>query len=157
MSKSKPLPKHWADLIPISAIGLVVYILSSKLELFERIHSASRAHEHWQLDELLVLLMVLGACFAVYSFRRWRELSRALHEVRTLRGIIPICARCKKIRSDDGYWSQVDEYVRDHTGAEFSHSICPECAAELYPEMCGPDTGAGSGAAVDEDDEAASS
>jgi PAS domain S-box-containing protein len=62
-----------------------------------------------------------------------RRLQQALDEVRTLRGIVPICANCKKIRDDKGYWNQVEVYVRDHTEAEFSHGICPDCAKELYP------------------------
>ena len=52
-----------------------------------------------------------------------------------LRGILPICAHCKKIRDDQGYWSQAEVYVRDHTEAEFSHGICPECIEKLYPEF----------------------
>ena len=64
-----------------------------------------------------------------------QELQKALNEVRTLRGIIPICASCKKIRDDKGYWNQVEAYVRDHSEAEFSHGICPECMKELYPEF----------------------
>ncbi len=65
------------------------------------------------------------------------ELQRALAEIKTLRGIVPICASCKKIRDDHGYWSQVEVYVRDHTEAEFSHSVCPECMKKLYPEFAG--------------------
>ena len=65
-----------------------------------------------------------------------RALERALREeVRTLRGIVPICASCKKIRDDRGFWNQVDVYVQDHTEAEFSHGICPECAERLYPGL----------------------
>jgi sigma-B regulation protein RsbU (phosphoserine phosphatase) len=63
------------------------------------------------------------------------ELRMALDQIKTLRGILPICANCKKIRDDQGYWSQVEVYVRDHTEAEFSHSICPECIKKLYPEL----------------------
>ncbi|MCX5856051.1 MAG: response regulator transcription factor [Deltaproteobacteria bacterium] len=63
------------------------------------------------------------------------ELRQAIDQIKTLRGIIPICANCKKIRDDQGYWNQVEIYVRDHTEAEFSHSICPECMKELYPEF----------------------
>lgn len=62
------------------------------------------------------------------------ELRDALDHVKTLRGIVPICASCKRIRDDQGYWKQVEAYVREHTNAEFSHGICPECAAKLYPE-----------------------
>ncbi len=63
------------------------------------------------------------------------ELHRALDQIKTLRGIVPICSNCKKIRDDQGYWSQVEVYVRDHTEAEFSHSICPECREKLYTEL----------------------
>ena len=56
-----------------------------------------------------------------------RRLQQALDEVRTLRGILPICAYCKKIRDDEGYWNQVEKYVSDHTEAKFSHGICPTC------------------------------
>jgi len=65
------------------------------------------------------------------------ELQRALAEIKTLRGIVPICARCKKIRDDAGFWQQVEVYVRNHSEAEFSHGICPECMKKLYPELAG--------------------
>lgn len=61
------------------------------------------------------------------------DLRRALEEIKTLRGIIPICASCKKIRDDKGFWNQIESYIRDHSEAEFSHGICPECAKKLYP------------------------
>ncbi len=62
------------------------------------------------------------------------NLSDALAKIKTLSGILPICASCKKIRDDRGYWNQVEAYVRDHSEAEFSHSICPDCAIKLYPD-----------------------
>jgi PAS domain S-box-containing protein len=61
-------------------------------------------------------------------------LYKAFKDIKTLRGILPICAACKKIRDDAGYWHQVEEYVHAHTEADFSHGICPECIASLYPE-----------------------
>jgi DNA-binding NtrC family response regulator len=63
-----------------------------------------------------------------------RELQQALAEVKTLSGLLPICASCKKIRDDKGYWSQIEVYIRDHSQAEFSHGLCPDCAKKLYPE-----------------------
>ena len=63
------------------------------------------------------------------------DLQDALAEVMTLRGIIPICSYCKKVRDDKGYWNQIESYIRDHSEADFSHSICPECAKELYPDL----------------------
>jgi PAS domain S-box-containing protein len=63
------------------------------------------------------------------------ELKQALAEVRTLSGLLPICAQCKKIRDDRGYWNQIEVYLRDHTDANFSHGVCPDCARELYPGL----------------------
>lgn len=62
------------------------------------------------------------------------ELSTALDRVRTLEGIIPICANCKSVRSDKGYWTQVESYLSEHTGALFTHSLCPDCASRLFPD-----------------------
>lgn len=61
------------------------------------------------------------------------ELQDALNEIKTLRGILPICASCKKIRDDKGYWNQIEEYIRARSDAEFSHGLCPDCAKKLYP------------------------
>lgn len=63
------------------------------------------------------------------------ELQEALLNIKTLRGLIPICAHCKKVRDDDGYWQRLDEFVRAHSDAQFSHSLCPHCTEELYPEL----------------------
>jgi hypothetical protein len=67
--------------------------------------------------------------------QREEALQKALNEVKTLRGILPICANCKKIRDDKGYWRQVESYISDHVEVEFSHGICPECARKLYPTI----------------------
>lgn len=63
------------------------------------------------------------------------KLEEALAKVKKLSGLLPICASCKKIRDDKGYWNQIETYIRDHSEAEFSHSICPECAKKLYPDL----------------------
>jgi len=64
---------------------------------------------------------------------RTKELQIALDEVKVLSGFLPICASCKQIRDDKGYWTQIESYIRDHSEAEFSHGICPDCAKKLYP------------------------
>lgn len=64
------------------------------------------------------------------------ELQEALENIKTLKGLIPICSNCKKVRDDDGFWQQVEAYVSKRSQAEFSHSLCPECAKKLYPEYC---------------------
>lgn len=63
------------------------------------------------------------------------ELKDALSKVKTLSGLLPICAACKKIRDDKGYWNQIESYIRGHSEAEFSHSICPECARKVYNDI----------------------
>ncbi len=63
------------------------------------------------------------------------ELKEALSQVKTLRGFLPICASCKKIRDDQGYWHQIETYIRDHSEADFSHGICMDCARRLYPDL----------------------
>jgi two-component system, cell cycle sensor histidine kinase and response regulator CckA len=62
------------------------------------------------------------------------HLNETLSKVKTLSGLLPICASCKMIRDDHGYWQKLETYVREHSGAEFSHSICPDCMDRLYPE-----------------------
>jgi phosphoserine phosphatase RsbU/P len=63
------------------------------------------------------------------------ELYQALEQIKTLRGILPICASCKNIRNDAGYWQQVEVYIREHSDAEFSHGLCPDCLKSLYPDF----------------------
>lgn len=63
------------------------------------------------------------------------QLQEALAEIKTLSGLLPICANCKKIRNDKGYWQQIEEYIGAHSEAKFSHSICPQCMKILYPEL----------------------
>ena len=91
----------------------------------------------------LFLLALLWFSFFgayVYNLRRRlhvknADLNKALNRVNTLSGLLPICATCKKIRNDAGYWQQIDDYIRTHSDAELSHSVCPECAKKDYPEL----------------------
>lgn len=69
------------------------------------------------------------------------KLEQAFAEIKILKGILPICASCKKILDDKGAWKQIESYIRDHSEVEFSHGICPECAKKLYPELYPPDSG----------------
>jgi len=64
-----------------------------------------------------------------------RQLKEALDKIRKLKQLLPICAKCKKIRNDDGYWEQIDAYITEHSDTVFSHGLCPECAKEMYPEL----------------------
>lgn len=69
------------------------------------------------------------------------QLQEALTKVKTLSGLLPICASCKRIRNDEGYWQQIESFIREHSQAEFSHGICPECMEKLYPELVGKKKG----------------
>lgn len=98
---------------------------------------------------------VLSQAIEVYSLRQARremlvelarrnkELEETLAQVKRLEGMLPICAACKKIRDDHGYWQQIEQYIGEHSQAVFSHGICPECMKKLYPEYC--DEGEGNG------------
>jgi len=68
-----------------------------------------------------------------------RNLQEALAKVKLLSGFLPICTSCKKIRDDRGYWNQIESYISTHSDVEFSHSVCPECAKKLYPDLVDDD------------------
>ncbi|MBU0490822.1 MAG: response regulator [Chloroflexi bacterium] len=68
---------------------------------------------------------------------RNHELQEALSTIKTLKGLIPICAGCKKIRDDQGYWNHLEAYIMAHSDAQFSHGLCPDCARRLYPSVFG--------------------
>jgi len=84
-----------------------------------------------ELATYLGLLTFLTYCFVLFR----RRLDRAVDDVKVLSGLLPICASCKRIRDDQGYWSQIESYLRVHTEAEFSHGLCPDCATRLYPDI----------------------
>ncbi len=64
------------------------------------------------------------------------DLTEALKQIRALRGLLPICSSCKKIRDDRGYWNAIEQYIMEHSEAEFTHGICPDCLKKYYPEAC---------------------
>ncbi|MBF0496986.1 MAG: response regulator [Deltaproteobacteria bacterium] len=80
-------------------------------------------------------LLVRAIRYALERQKLLQELKEALTSVKTLRGLLPICAHCKKIRDDKGYWNQIESYIRTHSEADFSHGICPECVKKDYPDL----------------------
>ena len=84
---------------------------------------------------LMLVNVAASAGFLYLGFDRVeRELRAAVSEVRTLSSLLPICASCKKVRDDGGYWRQIETYLRSHSGIAFTHGYCPDCVAKLYPE-----------------------
>jgi hypothetical protein len=104
------------------------------------------------LDALLLLLLIIPVLY-VFFYKPFlfdieerekaemekdaaiAKLEKAIAEIKVLKGFIPICANCKKIRDDAGYWQHVETYIRDRSEIEFSHAICPDCSKKLYPEF----------------------
>ncbi len=83
-----------------------------------------------RLRELLIIL--------IHSFRlRQKELEEVKDDIKILSGLLPICASCKKIRDDQGYWNQIESYIIKHSEAEFTHGMCPKCLDKMYPEIPG--------------------
>jgi len=122
-----------------TAVIIVLYwIFESVVDLFffpqaslmERIF-APDAHEIYSRS--VGILLIIGFSFlAQKMLNRYRD---TLAQVKTLKGLLPICAHCKKILDAQGYWQQLEAYIYEHSEARFSHGICPECLKELYPEF----------------------
>lgn len=150
------------ELLCIIIAAIFGVILAYSIELFEIVYQWSRAHEEWQVDEIFTAFIVLTIGLAIFSFRRWREqvrghaellrsmvekekmiveLQEANEKIKVLRGFLPICSHCKKIRDDEGYWQQVEKYISEHSEAKFSHGICPNCAKEHYAEFLDEENG----------------
>lgn len=87
----------------------------------------------------VLFVMIMSGIILLNEIKKRKKvigyLEKALSEVKTLSGLLPICSNCKKIRDDKGYWNQIESYIRDRSDAEFSHGICPDCAKKLYPDM----------------------
>ena len=84
---------------------------------------------------------VIGLYYGILKYRKLEReelitsLQKALEEVKTLSGLLPICAWCKKIRSDEGYWQNIEAYLKSHSELDFTHGICSECAQKEYPDL----------------------
>jgi phosphoserine phosphatase RsbU/P len=73
--------------------------------------------------------------YAIERQRLMSEIKQALDHIKTLQGMLPICSACKNIRDDAGYWNRIESYISEHSEVKFTHSICPDCAKKLYPEL----------------------
>lgn len=117
ISGSKIASDHQAEGLDIGADGYIARPISNR-ELLARVNSMVRILNAERERDHLIL-----------------ELREALSKVRTLSGLLPLCSYCKKIRDDKGYWNQLEAYLQKHSEADFSHSICPDCADKHFPEM----------------------
>jgi hypothetical protein len=118
-----------------------------KMQVFEYRLMVDNKHRYqearivvsWE-DEVLVIVRDITARKNAEGERERliKELQEALGQVRELSGLLPICASCKSIRDDKGYWTRLEAYLLEHSKAEFSHGICPDCARKLYPDHYKP-------------------
>jgi CheY-like chemotaxis protein len=115
------------DLVEAFAAGAMDYIRKpvTPAELVARVSSALTLRAERTMREARERELLM----------RTQELERALREVKVLRGLIPICAQCKRVRTETGGWEQLEEYVRSHSEAEFSHGICHVCMKQVYPDV----------------------
>ena len=81
------------------------------------------------------LLLVRSIAYSIERQKLLLQLETTLKELKVLRGMLPICSSCKRIRDDKGYWNQIETYISEHTGAEFTHGLCPECAEKYMEEF----------------------
>lgn len=137
------------DILIIVVLTLILILVSRHYGIMEKIVYFVQSHKHWEIDEFIIVLVFWSICLTIFSIRRALELRKSqeilieanndllavMVEINKLKGILPICASCKKIRDDQGYWNEVESYIRDHSDADFSHGICPECAQKLYPNI----------------------
>jgi len=117
------------QLINVVIFTVIAFMLSRILFLYSRKDFSNRLLIQKQSDEISRQNTEKEALI--------QELRSALDEVKTLSGFLPICASCKKIRDDDGYWNQLETYLHKHSNAQFSHGYCPECAEKIFSELTG--------------------
>ena len=104
------------------SIAIAIFALLSLLIILFYIRRIRKINENLNLSHIKLQ-------------KKNQELEEALSKVKLLSGLLPICASCKQVRDDKGYWNQIELYIRGHSMVEFSHGICPECAKKLYPEF----------------------
>lgn len=130
------------DLAVLAVLTLLLYGSLSVFHVLSHLYTWGTEHEGWQLEHVATFFAVLTVMFAVYATRRWLDARREMHrrevaesQLHVLRGILPICSHCHRIRTEEDEWVTMDRYVRKHSDADFSHGICPDCLVEHYPDV----------------------
>jgi hypothetical protein len=127
--------------------GGIVSVVCTLVWLFIDLNSGHAYPSPWlgAWNAAIRLLSFLTITFTVSRVKElWdaekelsAQLQTSLSQVKELQGLLPICASCKKIRNDTGYWEQIELYLIEHSNVEFTHGLCPECSKRLYPEVLG--------------------
>ncbi|MBI5562116.1 MAG: hypothetical protein HY894_04585 [Deltaproteobacteria bacterium] len=140
----------------LSVIAVAVFVVidsiidprADEISFLDMLITAGSHHELFMRLMVVMLMLFLGIISARFIGKRRRaeeekerligELKDALGKVETLTGLLPICAYCKKVRDDQGYWNRIETYISRHSKAEFTHSICPECGKRVMDEFNRP-------------------
>ena len=135
----------WTAPAKVFALHAIFHIVRIVIAfLFDDTKSATMATTVNIMGDLEVSFFMVALFVGLLIARlqqRNEELEAALAEVKALSGLLPICAWCKKIRDDDGYWTQVDQYFRSRTDLKFTHGVCSECAENMEDELINPVAG----------------
>ncbi len=131
----------------ILIILIASYFVAGSYDLLERLVEFTSKYEKYEVDELITTSLVLVVCLLVFVFRLFKaerkynqiigiqnkKLKKAYDEIQVLKGMVPVCSICKKIRDDKGVWHQMEVYIEEKSEVKFSHSLCDNCMNERYP------------------------
>ncbi len=141
------------DLLVIALLAILLFSISAWLDIFDMILKWIYRHDNWEFHELFTVAPFLIVAFAVFAWRRNRELAEqirrrkkaeaekailvpelesALADVSRLKRLLPTCSRCRRIRDSSGYWLQVDQFMEVHLQTRLDGGLCPDCAREIY-------------------------
>jgi len=141
----------WPELVSIINKGLKLFTPQEKSQIQNNWLSVKYEYGIQPKDVIIAVLMALGVGAIIVFIILWwnrklakeiiirkktqRDLEEALHNIRTLQGLLPICASCKNVRDDQGYWKQIEGYLEEHSNVSFTHGMCPDCAKKHYGDQ----------------------
>jgi hypothetical protein len=145
------LPLFWEGLV-IACFGVLIYWIGHKFSLMEKAYELTGLSQPANLGGAFAVFLLFFLYFfalALVAVRKWRqaaatnqrlleanqELEQAAKEINKLRGLIPICAKCNRMKDDQGYWRRVEDFLSARAEVEFTHGLCPACVAILYPQL----------------------
>jgi len=130
------------ELIFGSIILIISFFISGYFDIFENIVEFATRYEEYEIDEIITTSFITVILLFFFSLKRWQEtvqktteLEKAIDEIKVLKGILPICSYCKKIRDDEGEWDVLESYIQSHSDAKLSHGVCPECYKKQIEEI----------------------
>ena len=129
--------------------SLLVYLIAHRFDIIDNLIVVLKKYERYEVDELVAVVMFLVVAMTAFAIKRWKELlstvrvledkndklEKAIEEIHVLKGIIPVCSYCKKVRNDEGYWKTLEAYIKEYSGAKMSHGICPDCMRKYFPDI----------------------